>query len=119
MKFFKRKNVNKSRPLPTWDETVEIMRNEYLNYGDKIIDVISSTDGAHSFVILKSDCNHLTYSFESLKLYEPEFMKYCDDNEIAYWQLENSGAKPIFDDMEILIRELAATPEYKLFFKDK
>ncbi len=119
MKFFKRKNVNKSRPLPTWDETVEIMRNEYLNYGDKIIDVISSTDGAHNFVILKSDCNHLTYSFESLKPYEPEFMKYFDDNEIAYWQPENSGAKPIFDDMEILIRELAATPEYKLFFKDK
>lgn len=46
-------------------------------------------------------------------------MKYSDDNEIAYWQPENSGAKPIFDDMEILIRELAATPEYKLFFKDK
>lgn len=121
MKNFKQKNSNKPRRIMTWDETVKIMRNEDLdNRADKVIDVIFSLDSAHRFVILKSDDNYLTYLFESLKVYEDEiFMSSFDDNPSAFWAPQNNEGKHIFDDMETLMRELTATPEYKLYFENK
>lgn len=121
MKFFKQKNVIKKRNLPTWEETVESMRDKGLNYidGYKIIDVLYSTDNEHRFVILRVDDNYLTFSFESLQPYSEEEMMNFTDNEFAYWLPEDNGAKHIFDDIEILMRELMATPEYKTFFGNK
>ncbi len=121
MKLFKHKNSKKLQQMPVWEEVVETMYGKDLNNteGYKIINVIYSSDKEHRFIILESDDNYFTYSFESLYPYDEAVLKYITDNLFAYWQPENYGAKPIFDDMEILMRELKTAPEYRSFFENK
>ncbi len=121
MQIFKRKSTFKLRHLPTWDKIVETMRDKELNYidGHTIVDVFYSIDNAHRFVILKSEDNYLTYSFESLQPYDEEELKYSNDNVFAYWSPGNKSTKSLFDDMELLMQELTVTPEYKTFFENR
>lgn len=116
---FKKKRAPRSA-RPSWEEIVASMRDEELNLVDgyKLIDIIYSRDSAHRFKIMKVELDagnsYFTYSFESLKQ--------CDEDELlissdsyAYWLPHDEG-QHIFDDMETLMRELRATPEYISFF---
>lgn len=114
MKLFKKKNKNTKRPTP--DEIVAAMRGKDLQYidGNKVIDVIYSPDSMHRFVIIESCGNFLTYSFESLHISDEEDLLYT--GEWAYWLSQDYGTKPVFDDINILLKELKTTPEYRTFF---
>lgn len=118
MKFFKKKPKHTPRELPPWEEVVKMMYDKDLHApcDYEIIDVIYSTDKAHRYLILKSD-DLLTYRYERLQACDEYELLCLPDGALpAYWLPHESGAKPIFNDLDILMRELKAEPLYKTYF---
>ncbi|MDE6475109.1 MAG: hypothetical protein K2L70_08430 [Clostridia bacterium] len=116
MKSFKKQT---EIPKPTWEEIVSMMYDEDLCCQEdyEIVQVIYSADKEHRYVISKSDTNRLTYEYQKLQVYDEEEMAYFPSGSLpAYWLPIENVAKPIFDDINILMRELKAEPQYKTFF---
>lgn len=118
MKFFERKRSIKNKRIFSWDEIVRIMHDKFAQYVDQeIVDVLYAHDNDKRIVILKSEKGYLTYEFEVLQAVGEDEMKYCADWDIpAYWEIQDGGGKPIFNDMKILMKELETTPQFKAWF---
>lgn len=117
MKLFKKKVTSSS--LPSWEEIVSMMYDKDLHFADeyKIVDVIYSQDKSHRYVILKSNDGLLTYKYQKLTVYDEEEAAYFPTLP-ADWVTYESGASPIFDDINVLKRELKADPPYKTYFEN-
>ena len=105
-----------------WNEIVELMYGKALNYTScQIVDVIYSLDKARRCVITKDDDGYLKFGFEKIELDDEETLNFFppSDEPPAYWTPEyhDSGTISIFDDMNSLMRELKAHPEYKTYFE--
>ena len=110
----KRKNTNQQ--LPSFEETVELMQYKGLLYVDyEVLNVLFSNDKQHRFVIVKSNKGFLSYNFETL-FYDEDLFYIAGDTLPAYWSPSSSKIKPVFGDIEALMREVKSTPEYKSYF---
>lgn len=117
-KLFKRKKEPQPYVTPSATELAEIMYDKELNYKDKIISVTYSADKTYRYVILQSDKNFLTYQFEALHAYDEEEMNYFRNGGLpAYWYPTYHGYKPVFENIDELMKELKAEPEYIVYFK--
>lgn len=116
--FFRRKKVDQKARRPSWEETVELMQREGLRFADEIVEVLFSPDKVHRCVITKSNDGLLSYTFEYLEAYDEELLNMMPtDAPHAYWVPNSFGT--VFDDMEILMRELKAEPLYKIHFDNR
>lgn len=110
------------RVLPPWSEIVTEMYGKDLpkdrTDGFTLLEVIYSLDKAHRFLILKSDENTWSYSFEELVAFEEYELSFIDAEQYpAMWIPKDTGFKSVFDDIELLKRELKISPEYKRYFE--
>ena len=118
MKRFKKKAEEKTTQLPSWEEIVSRMYDEELYCPEDyiIVKVIYSADKAHRYVVFKSDTDYLTYVYEKLQAYDEYELTYFPSDLPAYWLPNEDGARRIFNDIDIFMRELKAEPQYKTFF---
>ena len=126
MKDFNNKDdMLKSHGFPTWREIVAMERGKGLRFTDEyqVVDVIYSKDGEHRFVILKSSAGYLTYKYEYLVLdAEDEWEYYPKDALPAYWyssdwSYDERTTTSLFGDVDDLMRDLKAQPQYKTYFE--
>lgn len=80
-----------------------------------VVDVLFSEDKTRRCIITKASDGILSYSFEKLEAYDEEELCWLEKGAFpAYWYPYNGSG--IFNDMDILMRELKAEPEYKIYF---
>lgn len=116
--FFKRKTEIKKQQFLSWNEIIEIMQDKGLQrVDDEVIKVLFSTDKTHRCIIIKSNKGYLSYVFENLIAFDEDELCFLSPDALpAYWVPRGGGLKPIFSDMDSLMRELKSEPEYKLYF---
>ncbi len=118
--FKKEKEVRPVPPMPSWDEIVEIMYDEQLNFfSDEIIDVFYSTDRAMRYVILKDARGLFTYHLEVLCPFDEDEWQYACSHEDAFpamWEGYTGNSCSLFENEEDLMNDLRAQPEYKRYF---
>ena len=103
----------------SWEEIVRTMRDRLPSYvAYTVVDVIFSRDGEKRFIILKSThTGYFTFVFEVLKaLDEDEIMYFAYRDVPAYWEVCDDGFYRVFADMDILVKELKSTPQWKTWF---
>lgn len=79
---------------------------------------IFSADKKRKCVITKSEKNFLSYHFEVHETYDEEGLKYFPAGcATSYWRpLCEAYHRPVFDNIDDLMRELVYDPEYKTYF---
>lgn len=79
---------------------------------------IFSADKKRKCVITKSEKNFLSYHFEVYETYDEEELKYFHAGcPAGYWCLLcEAYHRPVFDNIDDLMRELVCDPEYKTYF---
>ncbi len=108
-----------NQQLPPWDEIVEIMQKKGLNFIDcEVVDVLVSSNKMHRCVITKSRDGHFSYGFEHLEKFDEAELCFLSPNELpACWAPSANEFRSIFADIESLLRDLKASPEYKTYFE--
>ena len=96
-----------------WKQIVELMQNVWLSGNE--LKVLFSEDKEHRFRIYKSDDGTLSYVFENLHACDGDELCFFSDDLPAYWHPHSTSG--IYSDMEVLMRELKSTPEYKSYFE--
>ncbi|MDE7395368.1 MAG: hypothetical protein K2M95_04540 [Clostridiales bacterium] len=96
------------------------MQYEELQYADAAVaEVLFSDDKTRRCVITKSDEGFFSYRFETLEAYDEEWLRMMPKDSLpAYW-IPDSGRKSVFGDMNTLMRELNAEPEYRMHFHNQ
>lgn len=120
--FKKRKQKKPPKPIPSWKTVIEIMHNKHLDtFADEVVKVIYSKDNSMRYVILKNKKGFFTYQLEAIYQFDKEEWKYISsqDNTLsAMWEpFRGIVGKSIFDNIEELLKEMKAEPEYKQYFQ--
>ena len=120
-KLFKRKSKEETPPLPSWETVVEMMYDKNLDvFSDEFVKVIYSKDRSMRYVVLKDEKDFFTYQLEAIYQYDEDEWKYiCShDNALpAMWEpFRGIVGKSVFENMDELLKELKAEPEYKSYF---
>lgn len=126
MNFFDRLFKGKSKapipPMPSWETVVEMMYDKHLDaFSDEVVKVIYSKDRSMRYVVLKDEKGFFTYQLEAIYQYDEDEWKYiCShDNALpAMWDpFIGIVGNSIFENMDELLKELKAEPEYKRYFR--
>ena len=120
-RLFRKKPKQDIPPMSSWEEIVEMMRDEYLDaFADEVVDVIYSKDCSMRYVILKDENGLFTYQLEAIYQYDEDEWKYiCShDNALpAIWEpFRGIVGKSVFENTDELLKELKTEPEYKQYF---
>ena len=120
-RLFRKKPKQDIPPMSSWEEIVEMMRDEYLDaFADEVVDVIYSKDCSMRYVILKDENGLFTYQLEAIYQYDKDEWKYiCShDNALpAIWEpFRGIVGKSVFENTDELLKELKTEPEYKQYF---
>ena len=121
-KLFKKKLKEEILPMPSWETVVEMMYDKHLDaFSDEIAKVIYSKDRSMRYVVLKDEKGFFTYQLEAIYQYDEDEWKYiCSyDNSLpAMWEpFRGIVGKSFFENMDELLKELNAEPEYKSYFQ--
>ena len=121
-KLFKKKLKEEIPPMPSWETVVEMMYDKHLDaFSDEIAKVIYSKDRSMRYVVLKDEKGFFTYQLEAIYQYDKDEWKYiCSyDNSLpAMWEpFRGIVGKSFFENMDELLKELNAEPEYKSYFQ--
>ena len=121
-KLFKKKLKEEIPPMPSWETVVEMMYDKHLDaFSDEIAKVIYSKDRSMRYVVLKDEKGFFTYQLEAIYQYDEDEWKYiCSyDNSLpAMWEpFRGIVGKSFFENMDELLKELKAEPEYKRYFR--
>ena len=121
-KLFKKKLKEETPPMPSWETVVEMMYDKHLDaFSDEIVKVIYSKDRSMRYVVLKDKKGFFTYQLEAIYQYDEDEWKYiCShDNALpAMWEpFRGIVGKSFFENMDELLTELNAEPEYKSYFQ--
>ena len=121
-KQFKKKLKEETPPMPSWETVVEMMYDKHLDaFSDEIVKVIYSKDRSMRYVVLKDEKGLFTYQLEAIYQYDEDEWKYiCShDNALpAMWEpFRGIVGKSFFENMDELLKELNAEPEYKSYFQ--
>ncbi len=121
-KLFKKKLKEETPPMPSWETVVEMMYDKDLDaFSDEIVKVIYSKDRSMRYVVLKDEKGLFTYQLEAIYQYDEDEWKYIcsQDNALpAMWEpFRGIVGKSFFGNMDELLKELNAEPEYKSYFQ--
>ena len=121
-KLFKKNSKVEIPPMPSWETVVEMMYDKNLDaFSDEVVKVIYSKDRSMRYVVLKDEKDFLTYHLEEIYQYDEDEWKYiCShDNELpAMWgPFIGIVGNSIFENMDELLKELKAEPEYERYFR--
>ena len=121
-KQFKKKLKEEIPPMPSWETVVEMMYDKHLDaFSDEIAKVIYSKDRSMRYVVLKDEKGFFTYRLETIYQYDEDEWKYiCSYNNSlpAMWEpFRGIVGKSFFENMDELLKELSAEPEYKSYFQ--
>ena len=121
-KLFKKKPVVEIPPRPSWETVVEMMYDKHLDaFSDEVVKVIYSKDRSMRYVVLKDEKGFFTYQLEAIYQYDEDEWKYiCSYNNSlpAMWEpFRGIVGKSFFENMDELLKELNAEPEYKSYFQ--
>ena len=121
-KHFKKKLKEEIPPMPSWETVVEMMYDKHLDaFSDEIAKVIYSKDRSMRYVVLKDEKGFFTYQLEAIYQYDEDEWKYiCSYNNSlpAMWEpFRGIVGKSFFENMDELLKELSAEPEYKSYFQ--
>ena len=121
-KLFKKKPVVEIPPRPSWETVVEMMYDKHLDaFSDEVVKVIYSKDRSMRYVVLKDEKGFFTYRLETIYQYDEDEWKYiCSYNNSlpAMWEpFRGIVGKSFFENMDELLKELSAEPEYKSYFQ--
>ena len=121
-KLFKKKPVVEIPPRPSWETVVEMMYDKDLDaFSDEVVKVIYSKDHSMRYVVLKDEKEFFTYQLEAIYQYDEDEWKYIclHDNALpAMWEpFRGIVGKSLFVNMDELLKELNAEPEYKSYFQ--
>ena len=121
-KLFKKKPVVEIPPRPSWETVIEMMYDKHLDaFSDEIAKVIYSKDRSMRYVVLKDEKGFFTYQLEAIYQYDEDEWKYIysHDNALpAMWEpFRGIVGKSFFENMDELLKELNAEPEYKSYFQ--
>ena len=120
-KLFKKKPVVEIPPRPSWETVVKMMYGKHLDaFSDEVVKVIYSKDRSMRYVVLKDEKEFFTYQLEAIYQYDEDERKYiCShDNMLpAMWEpFRWIVGKCVFENIDELLNELKAEPEYKQYF---
>ena len=121
-KLFKKKSKEETSTIPSWETVVEMMYDKHLDaFSDEVVKVIYSKDRSMRYVVLKDEKGFFTYQLEAIYQYDEDEWKYiCShDNALpAMWDpFIGIVGNSIFENMDELLKELKAEPEYKSYFQ--
>ena len=121
-KLFKKKSKEETPTMPSWETVVEMMYDKHLDaFSDEVVKVIYSKDRSMRYVVLKDEKDFFTYQLEAIYQYDVDEWKYiCShDNALpAMWEpFRGIVGKSVFENMDELLKELKAEPEYKSYFR--
>ena len=121
-KLFKKKPVVEIPPRPSWETVVEMMYDKHLDaFSDEVVKVIYSKDRSMRYVVLKDKKGFFTYQLEAIYQYDEDEWKYIclHDNALpAMWEpFRGIAGKSFFENIDELLKELNAEPEYKSYFQ--
>ncbi|MBP3686674.1 MAG: hypothetical protein J6J21_06555 [Clostridia bacterium] len=121
-KLLKKKLKEETPPMPSWETVVEMMYDKYLDaFSDEIVKVIYSKDHSMRYVVLKDKKGLFTYQLEAIYQYDEDEWKYiCSHDNVlpAMWEpFRGIVGKSFFENMDELLKELNAEPEYKCYFQ--
>ena len=107
--------------MPTWDAVVDMMYDRQLDsYADKVLRVTYSKDKSMRYVILRNENGLCTYRLEAIYQYNPEEWVYLSvhkDPLPAMWEpIHGVVGKSVFENIDELLTEMEAEPEYKRYF---
>ena len=99
-----------------------MMYDKHLDaFSDDVVKVIYSKDRSMRYVVLKDEKGFFTYQLEAIYQYDKDEWKYiCTyDNALpAIWEpFRGIVGKSVFENMDELLKELKAEPEYKSYFQ--
>ena len=119
--LFRKKPKRDIPPMPSWESIVEMMRDKHLDaFADEVVDVIYSQDCSMRYVILKDENGLFTYQLEAIYQYNEDEWKYIcshDNGLPAVWEpFRGIVGKSVFENIDELLNELKAEPEYKQYF---
>ena len=117
-KLFKKKSKEETPTIPSWETVVEMMYDKHLDaFFDEVVKVIYSKDRSMRYVVLKDEKVFFTYQLEAIYQYDEDEWKY--DNALpAMWEpFRGIVGKSVFENMDELLKELKAEPEYKSYFR--
>ena len=122
VKLFKKKQISEIPPLSSWETVIESMYDKYLDaFSDEIVKVIYSKDRLMRYVVLKDEKGFFTCQLEAIYQYDEDEWKYiCShDNALpAMWEpFRGVVGKSVFENLDELLKELKAEPEYKSYFQ--
>ena len=108
-------------PRPSWETVVKMMYDKHLDaFSDEVVKVIYSKDRSMRYVVLKDEKEFFTYQLEAIYQYDEDEWKYiCShDNALpAMWEpFRGIVGKSVFENIDELLNELKAEPEYKQYF---
>ena len=112
---------NTIRPLPSWEETVQLMYDKGLDsFAHEVIRVLYSKDKSRRYVVYRIRNNLLQYRLERLFQFDEDEWKYylCRDNNAlpGYWCEDGGKNVSVFNIMDDLLKELQSDPEYQQYF---
>ena len=121
-KLFKKKSKEETPPMPSWETVVEMMYDKHLDaFSDEVVKVIYSKDRSMRYVVLKDEKDFFTYQLEAIYQYDEDEWNYISsyDNALpAMWEpFRGIVGKSVFENMDELLKELKAEPEYKSYFQ--
>ena len=107
--------------MPSWETVVEMMYDKDLDaFSDEVVKVVYSKDRSMRYVVLKDE-KLFTYQLEAIYQYDEDEWKYiCSHNNAlpAMWEpYRGIVGKSVFENMDELLKELKAEPEYKSNFR--
>lgn len=120
-KLFKKKPVVEIPPMHSWETVVEMMYDKYLDaFSDEVVKVIYSKDRWMRYVVLKDEKEFFTYQLEAIYQYDEDEWKYiCSHDNVlpTMWEpFRGIVGKSVFENIDELLNELKAEPEYKQYF---
>ena len=99
----------------------KMMYDKHLDaFSDEVVKVIYSKDRSMRYVVLKDEKEFFTYQLEAIYPYDEDEWKYiCSHDNVlpAMWEpFRGIVGKSVFENIDELLNELKAEPEYKQYF---
>ncbi len=90
-------------------------------FSDDVVKAIYSKDRSMRYVVLKDEKGFFTYQLEAIYQYDENEWKYiCSHGNAlpAMWEpFRGFVGKSVFENIDELLKELKAEPEYKSYFQ--
>lgn len=127
MSLFAKRSPKKQPPcrreMPTWEEIVDHMQGKGLSsfVADAIVRVLVSKDRTKRIVILRRNGYYLSAYQEIRAWDEDEWNAFSRDPDSlpGYWEgsaVSSFSGHSLYGTEEEAMREIAASPEYKMYF---